>query len=176
MFERAGRNRAGEVYGCAGRHGRAVLLGAAFDCFSAEPDVGSVSNIRLRGRLATYSAQMCEGASAAGTAVRVMHLGERRLLLNAVAFPGAQSSLLTKVTDVEFGPGANVGWIAVGPDPRMNVASYAGAGCRTQAEWTCPVVLVEPIDSGPDIAMKSLASSGRFLYWSHAGSPRSWAP
>jgi len=132
VFERPGRNEGGvpEVFGCAGRRGRPVLLGTAFDCFSAEPTVGSVSNVRLRGRLAAYSAQMCEGANPAGTVVRFMHPGERRLLVSAAACQAANSGLALDVTDVEFGPHSAIAWVATDRDDvEVNEAFYGGPGC-----------------------------------------------
>lgn len=182
VFERVGRlpNREPEVFGCAGRHGRAVFLGTGLTCFSADPNIGSITHLRLRGRFAAYGARMCEGSSPAGTVVRVMDLRERKLLVRASAF-GTPNNF-TAITDVEFAPGARVAWIATeaggqsSPELRVNMASYAGPGCRSSIELTCPVVPVEQLDAGTGIAPDSLASSGKMLYWSRGGTPRSWAP
>ena len=139
--------------------------------------------VRLRGTRVAYAVIDCGGASFAGETVRLMDVRHRRLAAWSESYnaAGREDVLSYGVTDLEFGPGLSLAWIADEGGTPMPVAevralSYAAPACAgVQLATPCKAVPVE-LDAGADIAPDSLAASGEWVYWMRAGAPRVWAP
>ena len=149
-------------YACLYRTGRRVALG---EVGPAGMFSDRISPVRLAGRyVATAEEYTAATGDALGAVVQVRDL-RTRALVSRFQSPGDPNTY--DVTDLELRANGSVAWIARIVQGTPATTTYE---VRTFSAGESQSVVV---DSGDAIDTRSLAVSGRTLYWTHGGAPRS---
>jgi len=151
----------GAVYGCAMSGGRSYLLGGSRNCI-ATPLVQAVA---LAGQLAAYGVERC-GVDTGSAQVIVRRLSDGQQLRESSAITGQVGPESHQSVDsVVLRADGAVAWI-VQADSIIRHSSEVEvnrADRRGEAQ----------LDSGPEIAPRSLRLRGSTVTWAHSGSVRS---
>jgi hypothetical protein len=144
------------LYACAHKTRRRVKLP------SNEPGVDGYGPFALSGRYLAFgyypSCGVCEDEDNFVWVMDAVRRRERHVLLD-----DDDDGKATRITDLEVDPRGSVAWISrdlIAPSVLVQKSEH-GSSMATM------------LDSGPDVARHSLARSGRTLYWTKAGVPKS---
>lgn len=149
-------------YACLYRTGRRVALG---EVGPAGMFSDRISPVRLAGRYVAYAEEYTAATGdAIGAVVQVRDL-RTRTLVSRFQSPGDPNTY--DVTDLELRANGSVAWIARIVQGTPATTTYE---VRTFAAGESES---EIVDSGAAIETRSLALSGRTLFWTRDGAPRS---
>lgn len=155
--------RAGRTYGCLRARGRLVALGDAPGGLTSRR---LTVRPRLAGRFVAFGLQVARDDVDNTIEVIDLRTGQHVVLVPAYERSGiapANGNGTGGVTDLELRPDGSVAWVAI--DPTVSPAVTVVFLCRRGSD---PRLL----DHAAGIDPRSLASSGRHLYWTRDGAPQ----